>query len=359
MATVSEAPTSLQDPAALLAALQRLRRGEPGLRIRDAAARLGVSEAELVAARCGDTAVRLDADWGALIKELPELGRVMALTRNESAVHEKVGEYGKVSVMKSMGLVLNEEIDLRIFLWRWHHGFAVTEDVRSGTRRSLQFFDCDGTAIHKIYLRDDSNWQAYEALIERHRAADQSAGLKVKAKPEAAAARPDAEIDRAALRARWETLNDVHDFHGMLQDLGVERQQAFRLVGEDFAWPLDNAALVQTLESARDRGIEIMVFVGSPGVIQIHSGPVQNLKAMGPWFNVLDPGFNLHLRLDQVAASWAVRKPQSDSLVTSLELFDAAGNIIATLFGKRKPGQMELESWRSLIDELPRAEAPA
>ncbi len=359
MATVSQVPSGIKDPAALLASLEHLKQGEPGLRIRDAAARLGVSEAELVAARCGETAIRLDADWRVLVKDLPSLGRIMALTRNESAVHEKVGEYGKVSVMKSMGLVLNEDIDLRIFLWRWHHGFAVTEEVRSGTRRSLQFFDSDGVAVHKIYLRDDSNWQAYEALVERYRAADQVPGIAVKEKPSAPALRADSEIDVAALRSRWETLKDVHDFHGMLQDLGVGREQSFRLVGDDFAWQLDNAALVQALECARDREIEIMVFVGSPGMIQIHSGPVQNLKAMGPWYNVLDPGFNLHLRLDRIASTWVARKPQSDSLVTAVELFDAEGEIIATLFGKRKPGQMELESWRTLVSELPRLERPA
>ena len=357
MAMVSDAPAGGQDPAALLTAHARLKEGEPGLRIRDAASRLGVSEAELVAARCGDGVTRLDADWGALIKELPGLGKVMALTRNESAVHEKVGVYGKISVMQSMGLVLNEDIDLRLFMGHWHHGFAVTEDVRSGTRRSLQFFDVDGTAIHKIYLRDDSNWQAYEELAAKYRAGDQTQGLKVLPAAEKPAPRPDAEIDIEALRGRWEALQDVHEFFGMLQDLGAAREQAFRLVGRDFAWPVEASALVETLEAARDRELEIMIFVGSPGVIQIHTGPVENLKAMGPWFNVLDPGFNLHLRVDHIASAWAVRKPQRDSLVTSLELFDKDGEVIAILFGKRKPGQRELEAWRALVAELPRAEA--
>lgn len=356
MAMVSDAPSGLQDSTALLAALQRLREGEPGLRIRDAASRLGVSEVELVAARCGDGVVRLDANWGALVKQLPSLGRIMALTRNESAVHEKTGEYGKVSVMQSMGLVLNEDIDLRLFLGHWHHGFAVTEEVRSGTRRSLQFFDVDGTAIHKVYLRDDSNWQAYETLIAKYRAEDQTPGITVLPPAEKPAPRPDAEIDVETLRGRWEALQDVHDFFGLLRDLGAAREQAFRLVGGDFAWPLETNALVRTLEAARDRTLEIMVFVGSPGVIQIHTGPVRNLKAMGSWFNVLDPGFNLHLRVDHIASCWAVRKPQRDSLVTSVEIFDAAGEAIAILFGKRKPGQPESEAWRELVAELPRAE---
>jgi putative hemin transport protein len=46
-----------------------------------------------------------------------------------------------------------------------------------------------------------------------------------------------------------------------------------------------------------------MVFVGSPGCIQIHSGPVKNIKVMNEWLNVLDPDFNLHVREDLIHSS--------------------------------------------------------
>ncbi len=101
-----------------------------------------------------------------------------------------------------------------------------------------------------------------------------------------------------------------------------------------------------------------MVFVGNAGMIQIHSGPVKKIAVMGPWLNVLDEGFNLHLRTDHVASAWVVGKPTSDGLVTSLELFDAKGETIAMLFGERKPGQPELLTWRALVDTVgPRGEA--
>ena len=41
--------------------------------------------------------------------------------------------------------------------------------------------------------------------------------------------------------------------------------------------------------------------------------------------------------------------------VTAVELYDAAGETVALLFGKRKPGEKELESWRELVARLPRA----
>ena len=100
-----------------------------------------------------------------------------------------------------------------------------------------------------------------------------------------------------------------------------------------------------------------MVFVGNPGMIQIHTGPVDNLQPMGPWFNVMDEKFNLHLREDHIDSAWIVWKPTEDGTVTSLELFDKEGTLIATLFGKRKPGVPEDEAWRAIVNGLPEREA--
>ena len=43
----------------------------------DIARKLEISEAELVAAGCGTTVTRMDADWGDVIKRLEDLGEVM------------------------------------------------------------------------------------------------------------------------------------------------------------------------------------------------------------------------------------------------------------------------------------------
>ena len=330
-----------------------LKDAEPGLRARDAAAKLGVSEAELLAARCGEGVRRLDGPWPELLKALPALGTVMVLTRNESAVHEKVGRFDNVSTFQSMGLVLNREVDLRLFFNRWHFGFALTEQAQGKPRHSLQFFDLDGTAVHKVYLREEGAVAAYENLVARYLHADQTPAIAVAARTPAPADRPDEAIDQAALRQRWQALQDVHDFRGMLIDLGVGRLQAFRLVGGDFAWRVANASFRTALERAAVSALPIMIFVGSPGVVQIHTGPVKTLKEVGPWFNVLDPGFNLHLRDGDIAEAWVVRKPTRDGIVTSLEVYDAAGTQITQMFGERHDGEAELADWRALAEALP------
>ena len=330
----------------------------PKVRIRDAARSLGVSEAELVATGKGETAVRLHAPhWGDVIKALPALGPVMALTRNDDCVHERHGAYGEVSISGVMGLVLGEDIDLRLFLNRWRYGFAVREATAHDERRSLQFFDPAGQAVHKVYATEHTDMAAFDTLVTRFIASEAAAAMTIEASAPAPAARPDSVINVTAMRDAWSKLEDTHDFFGMLRKFGVERTQALRLAGRDFAEPLRASGARRTLEIAAERQVPIMVFVGNPGCIQIHTGNVTNLKPVGPWFNVLDPLFNLHLREDRIDRAWIVHKPTRDGAVTSIELFDANNVLIAQLFGKRKPGLPELPSWRAIVDDVRTAEA--
>ncbi len=335
---------------------------KPAARIRDAADELGVSEAELVMTDVDGASRRLAGDWGDLIQRLPELGRVMCLTRNPHCVHERVGRYETVQVNKMHGgiaLVLGTDIDLRIFLRHWKYGFAVIKDTPSGPQRSLQFFDGTGTAVQKIYLKPDSDLAAYEKLVADFRAQDDTTPLEIGPAPTRAKVRPDGEIDVPALREAWQGLKDTHDFVPMLMKQKVERTQALRLAGTDLAQPVPATSLRRTLEWAAASESPIMVFVGNRGCIQIHTGPVRNVKPMGPWFNVLDPDFNLHLREDRIASAYVVRKPTMDGTVTSLELFDAEGEAIATLFGKRKPGEAERSEWQDFAETVAREAARA
>ena len=49
-----------------------------------------------------------------------------------------------------------------------------------------------------------------------------------------------------------------------------------------------------------------------------------------------------------------MRKPTKDGHVTSLEVYDAKGEMIIQFFGKRHEGEIERADWRSLAENLPR-----
>ncbi|AGA32301.1 Hemin transport protein HmuS [Thioalkalivibrio nitratireducens DSM 14787] len=330
-------------------AWHQLRQGNPRLRARDGARQLGVSEGELVASGCGTTAVRLQPRWQPLLHALGRVGPVMALTRNEHAVHERHGRYRNIRLFGNMGLVLDDNVDLRLFLAHWHHAFAVTEATVDGHRKSLQIFDSDGTAVHKVYLTAQSDEAAYRNVVEEFRSPVQTPLLAVVPRPVAPTTRPEEAIDVAGLRRHWDALQDTHDFHDLLQQFGVTRIQAMRLAGEERAREVAPDALRQVFESARDAALPIMVFVGSPGVVQIHTGTVSRLHEVGEWYNVLDPTFNLHVREPAIASAWMVKKPTVDGPVHSLELYAQDGQLILQVFGARKPGKPEDLVWRSLI----------
>ena len=345
-------------PTELQAAVAALKVAEPDLRARDIAHKLDISEAELVAMRVGDGVTRLDTNWTELVKALPLVGEVMALTRNEHCVHEKTGTYNKVRVSDRGGIVLDPEIDLRIFFSHWAHAFHVTEALESGVRHSIQIFDHDGTAVHKIFARPETNMDSFEALVGARRALGQGVGVEVirhlSTTPDhkLGSSEERSEAYVADLKQRWSHLKDPHDFFPMLADLKLERVDAFTLVEGTYTKRVDPSSFKRGLELAADDGLEIMIFVPNPGVIQIHTGPVTTVKEMGPWINVLDPRFNLHLRMDSIAKAWVVRKPTIDGDITSLEIFDANNQQIAFMFGARKPGDPELTAWRALIAVL-------
>ncbi len=315
----------------------------PNARIRAVADALGVSEAELVAANCGNIqATALKAPPQDIFKELGSLGRVMALTRNNWCVHERHGRYEDIRAGKTMGLVLGPDIDLRVFFGPWQYSWAVND----GGRLSVQFFDKEGQAVHKVYITDESDVAAYHALVEKYTDPDP-------AWP-AFESIPDPDIEKQgqatpALRTEWLAMTDTHEFFSLLQRHKLTRLAALGAVGADLAQQVSNDMAERVITDVAQRDIPFMCFVGNRGMVQIHSGPIKAYRRTGPWFNVLDPHFNLHLDTTAIASAWVVNKPTSDGWVTSLEVYSSTGQLIVQFFGARKAGVPELSSWRELL----------
>ncbi|SNR73469.1 hemin-degrading factor [Puniceibacterium sediminis] len=323
----------------------------PKLRARDIAETLGISEAELVAARCGDSVTRLNPHPDAIIGAAQTLGPVMALTRNASCVIEKVGVYENYRSGDHVSMVVAEDIDLRLFTSHWCHAFAVEKDTERGKQRSLQVFDAAGDAVHKIFLRAESDVNAFHAARDALRHADQSPDCETAPRQpvEAAKGNPD-KLD--ILRAEWLRMTDTHQFMRLTSKLRMNRLGAYRSVGAPFVRALATEAVNTMMEQVRDAGLEVMVFVGNRGCIQIHSGLLGNLNPMGPWQNVMDPSFNLHLRTDHIAEVWAVEKPTQRGPAVSVEAFDKDGMLILQVFAVGKEGRDCRAAWGDLVAGL-------
>lgn len=354
--------TILDTTSTLRQAWEGLQKAKPGIRIRDAAASLGCSEAELLATTLNQYSIRLDGDWSTLVSRLPGLGRVMSLTRNDSCVLEHKGPFQKIDVVGTMPHAIATvigPIESRIFFNAWKFGFAVRQETPHGLQQSLQFFDASGTAITKIFLqpashnRKGSSTEAFDAIVRDFTSSEQSQEIEVQKIPDAST-NPINDIDKSALLADWAAMKDTHEFFGMLKKHKVSRLDAVVLAKNEFTFELEKSSLRVLLEKASARKLPIMIFAGNRGNLQIHQGKVQTIRVMDNWLNVLDPDFNMHLREDHADTVWVVKKPTADGIVTGIEVFDTQKNMIVQFFGLRKPGISELEDWRTLVDELAR-----
>lgn len=348
-------PPAVNEPPAVLGTRwKELKAAEPRLRIREAAVRLGTSEATLLSLQLGTGVRRLRCIPQEIIPRLEGLGTLMALTRNDAAVHERHGVYRNVKITGNVGLVANPDIDLRLDFSVWKAAFAEEKLHAGQPLRSLQFFDAQGTAVHKVYLKAEGGSRVglWEALVSEFLDGDQESVFEpepVRVSPPPT--EPDAGLSERFLEA-WAGLKDPHHFHALLKSHGMTRRQGLRTAEGRFTRAVEPACLDTLLQAAAAEGLPIMVFVANPGCVQIHTGTVSRYQRLGAWRNILDAEFDLHVDLDQVDRAWIVTKPSEAGLVTSVEFLGAGGELLVQFFGKRKPGEPERADWRALTERL-------
>ncbi|SFC02002.1 putative hemin transport protein [Marinospirillum celere] len=331
-------------------------RKQPGFMV-DWAKQLNTSEGALQACRIGQEKVWAIQDIRKVLKFLPKLGRVLALTRNAGVVHEykgcypepKLGEQGR----HASGIFLDiGGLDLRLFMDHWYWGCAFEEETSKGKKRSLQFFDHYGQAVHKVFALEESNISAWEELLSDLAAEDPSPLPEFVPQPLASNPAP---VSPQQLAEEWRQMTDVHQFFSLIRRHRTTRFAALQAVPSDLSRPVKSGALERVVEQAATSGMEVMFFVGSRGCVQIYTGKVSGFKPMRGWLNLFEPNFTLHADPSTFAHAFVTRKPQSGGWVTSLEIFDSEGRILLQMYGRRDEGEPEQQAWTELLASLPDA----
>ncbi len=352
---IGENMTGFTERAAQLSqAWASLLQEQPKLRIREAAARLGCSELDLLHARLHaplneplQISTQAFGDWQQALQALPSLGEVMALVRNQAVVHEVTGSFAELSGSGPVRLFLGEQ-DQRLFLQGWQYLYLVTTDKH----QSWQFFNRAGEAVMKIYQKPATNKLAWQQLQASLPVADDQWPSISESSLQPQPINDLSPEQVSALRADWAALADVHQFHGLLKKHQLNRLTALAAAGEQWAMPLPLAALDQVLTAASEQQLPLMSFVYNPDVVQIHTAPPQRVVRMGNWLNILDPKFNLHIDESQIASVWWVCRPSKDGVVNAIEAYDQHGQQVLQFFGARKEGRAELESWQALVGQI-------
>lgn len=133
---------------------QQLKTETPMLFPREGASALGVSEFELMLA--SPHSQYMGGQCKTVLQQFANFNEVESIVRNELAVHEKTAPYHNLKLGEKMGLALNiGGLDLRFFMCQWQHMLAVTDlSCADKPSYSIQFYDGQGAAIDKVYLRN-------------------------------------------------------------------------------------------------------------------------------------------------------------------------------------------------------------
>ncbi|WP_010627259.1 heme degradation protein [Halomonas sp. KM-1] len=349
---------STQTRQAILDALDAAREATPHLPALDIARRLDISEGELQAARLGRDVFTLPLSPHALAARFHQLGEVKALTRSRHAVLEQQGVYPPLRGSEQAGLLLDPGgLDLRLHLAQWHWTCLILDRMpnkEGGTaqRLSVQVFDRHGIALHKLFSlapEPPEAWQELQAL----------SNTQEPAFTQAAEPLPRTLPTVPTLAEEWAQMSDVHQFFGLLNRHQLRRHEANALMEGRFTRALRPDACEAVLSEAASGELPLMLFVASPGCVQIRTGKVPAPQRMRGWLNLFGGDFTLHLDDANIARVWQVHKPNRDGGVTSLEAFDAQGGLVLQIYAERREGQGERLEWRGLLDGLDAREAAA
>ena len=322
-----------------------------------AAEQFGISECELLLSNPNATFLGegFEVVRDLITLRLENLGKVMSIVRNENAVHEKNGIYEKVKLSEKIGLAINiKGLNLRMFPSKWKYVLAVKDTSRKIASHSIQFYDDCGQAVQKVYLTETDKIAEWEKITQEFKQKKPSLAFNKKAIPERQIKTLSAE-EKAKFHQEWLELKDIHQFGGIIKRYGIDRICAYEQAPENCAFKLSGQAFENAFNLIKEAGIEVMIFVGNSGLVQIHTAKIHNVKRMGDWLNILDhkeEDFNLHLQDKNITEAWVVRRPTVDGYISCLEGFDKYGQTVLQIFGRRQEGEKEIEKWTEITDKL-------
>lgn len=306
---------------------------------------------------------RLQGEFAPLMKRLATLGNLTEVTSNSSALLEKDHVSGALYLDNEMEFSPAETMHLRIFYPQWEHGYALEEDdadgstgntSSSGRQHSLQFFDRYGNMMHKIVLGENGDIASFRQLVSDHAAAEQLAPHLIHPRESDTEGNDDSRdrIDVDALRADWAHTHNHDDFVQRQEAFDQQRLRKLRLAGKAFAYQVANDSARVILQRMTEFGTSIMAQVGNAGIVQAYYGKIKNIRVKDSRLKIMNAGFRMQLREDHIDSIWVAKKPTTDGIITSLELFNRQGTHIASFLSKKSNGQPEPREWREAIMRL-------
>jgi putative hemin transport protein len=307
-------------------------RVEKNHRHREIASLLNVTEVELLDSHVGVTklesiksfpnlarAIRLKPSWSSIIQDSQGFGEVMSLTRNAHAVHENLAFYKHASSSDGVGMVLSEELTMRLMYGRWEHGYLFEECKSTVVQRSIQFFDEFGASIHKIFLMPHSHHWFFDELAKRWADSNQEPGIIVHEK-----LAHDQQTNQGALAS-------------IIEERHANQKESI------------NLDVVQSLlRSSVELKLPLIITVQNDGVNQSHDGILGEIRDHNNWLHLINEQFNCHLQLAQMPKI-CINHQESPY---SIEMINEEGFLLASIAVSTKATPVDRQAWEDLLDKI-------
>ncbi|MDQ7015562.1 MAG: ChuX/HutX family heme-like substrate-binding protein [Gammaproteobacteria bacterium] len=295
----------------------------------------------------GPIALPLQNDWQALLNQLYTLATVSVITRNPHATIEQKTDFQAIRFEQQRATLHNNNLNLQFCFGDWQSGFAISESTPQGISHGFRFYDKNGNETHQINLTSESNFAAYEAI--KITFADHNAPLTSVTTP-IEQTRVTDEQDRHTLCQDWLKLQTPLELDQTLQQLGLQRLQAFQLAGADFAYPVDIAEIGSLLHVVNDADLHLCLGVRNPGALQIHCGHIEVIQETDEGHLLRNNHFKMNLNLNKAHSAWVVRTPHPKGETIALELYGNSEQHIALIYAD--PSQPKAHHWQQLMAHL-------
>ena len=239
------------------------------IRIRDAADQLGCSEADLLSTEVGDTVSFLNVeDINTLFADILSTDRIMLLVRNDSVVHEKTINTEDINIIDGSFIDISKqhpvlEYDLASFQYSFFQKKIHANKILS----SFQFFNQIGDSVLKIYSKNVSD-SAFDPIVSKYMT---EYGYEVQSR-EYIDKKPSINNNSVCLY-----FND-----------NVASYDCNKHI-------LPSSSLRKILNKSSEKKIAIQVHCLGLSAVQYHIDRVDKIVDYGPWLNVIDNNFNLHV----------------------------------------------------------------
>ncbi|MFZ4757414.1 MAG: ChuX/HutX family heme-like substrate-binding protein [Burkholderiaceae bacterium] len=281
----------LCDPDALRLAWRDLLDRQPHLHGPDAAARLGVPEAALIASRIGHGATPLRPDLARLLDDCADWGKVLVAVRNRMGVALGILDDATATLGAPCIRLASDAIQVGLDAGAASFMYLFDERDGHGHTVSLNWFDGAGDAVGRVFLMSKNGRErAVPRLLE-------------------------CALDTGTLRWRAAEVPPVAVLRSGEPDriLGVVDAVSPQELGE-------------RVVLGRDAAPYWSVRVEGPGATMTYRGPLAQGRATPPAVHATDMLLKLHLRMQ---AAVSVRVCEHDDGSTSLQWVDAAGGTLS------------------------------